>query len=212
MKSLIFVGLAWLLTTASAQAFVVVPVEPAAPYEPFVLTDSIATKQLYVGTLDDFPDMFEVSSDQPFTLTVALATLPEPAPLPQLSVIVVAVDETGVAEVARLPFADSDWLPERQPATGLLQRTGMGYETELEPGTYRIEISSPENTGKYILQLGNQSDDAGYFAALRSVGLMYEFYGANKLGMIRSPYVHYPLGIVILLGLFYATYRWRKSA
>jgi len=200
----------WLASTPVALAFTVVPVAPTAPHEPYVVSGSPATERMYLGTLTGFPDVYEVTSAQPFTLVLKLAAVPDPNASPELSVIIVAVNELGVAEVDRLAYADTTWEPVRQPITGLTQLAGPGYEADFEAGTYRIEISSLDNLGKYILTLGSEFDEAGYFATLRSIKQVYDFYGASTFGMIRSPYVHYPIGIIILLGLIAATYRWRK--
>lgn len=209
MRFLLLCGL-WLLTAGTVTAFTSEMVEPSAPYEPFIVSEPASAARVYLGELEGYPDMYEIASTEAFTLSLALATLPNSEPIPALSVIIVEVNESGVAEQARLPYVVGEWEAQRQSVTGLTLVAGPTYEEELPAGLYRIEISSPDNLGKYLLTLGNESAGAGYFAALGSIARTYEFAGKSSWGMIRALYVQIPFAILLVGLLLAVTWRYRK--
>jgi hypothetical protein len=61
-----------------------------------------------------------------------------------------------------------------------------------------------------MLLVGANTDDNGYFASLSDIKMVYQFYGLSTIRMFSSPYVHYPLGIVVLLGLIGGTWYWQR--
>lgn len=207
---LLSVGL-WLMTAGGVLAFSSVAVEPVAPYEPYFVSEPYHPLRVYLGDLDGFPDMYELASPEPFSLVLDVATVvPDHTNAAKLAVIIVSVTETDVDEVARLPYEVEAWQSARQAATGLTLLTGPQYEAELPAGRYRIEISTPDNVGQYVLTLGSESSGAGYFASLGSIARTYDFVGVSKWGMIRSPYLQVPL-IVLLVGLLLGvSWRYRK--
>jgi hypothetical protein len=172
------------------------------------------TEQLILGELEDAPEMFEVVSENPFTLTFEIRAVPDrtAAITPQLSGIIIKQKEIrGVEEIARLNAGDSEWAVVTDKATGLKYQAGGYYSEQVEAGTYRIEISSPNNQGKYMLLVGTNTDDNGYFASLADIKSVYQFYGLSTIRMFSSPYVHYPLGIFVLLGLIGGTWYWQRN-
>lgn len=172
------------------------------------------TEQLILGELDDAPEMFEIVSENPFILTFEIRAVPntEGVVPPQLSGIIIKQKEVrGVEEIARLNAQDSDWTVVTDKTTGLKYQAGGYYSEQVEAGTYRIEISSPNNQGKYMLLVGVNTDDNGYFASLSDIKMVYQFYGLSTIRMFSSPYVHYPLGIIILLGLTGGTWYWQRN-
>ncbi len=190
--------------------FIVVPVahafnslEETVPnqYEVITIQDP-ETEQLILGQLNDAPEMFEIVSDVPFTLTAEIRAVPNTsgAHLPQLSGIIIRQKEIrGVEEVARLKASDAPWTVVTDPDSGLVYQAGPYFSEHVAAGTYRIEVSNPNNQGKYLLMIGNQKDTNGYVASLAHMKRVYEFYDLSTLRMISSPYVHYPLGILLIV-------------
>ena len=181
------------------------------PYDIVTVPGTAEEEQFIVGTLKDYPQMVEIQSDKEFVLHVELRALPDATSTPNLAGIAVQVLEPrGVAEVARLTPAESSWTKHRDRVSGLAYLAGPSYEGKVPAGTYHIEVSTPENTGKYILVVGTVPTNSSYGDTWAAVSRLYSFYGASKIGMIRSPLVYYPLGIVLLLGGFgYTIYRTR---
>lgn len=190
------------------QAFDAVLEIVPAQYE-VVSIQNPETEQLILGELEGDPEMFEVFSETPFILTAEIRAIPESGVIikPELSGIVIKQKEIrGVEEVARMNAEDVSWDLMTDSESGLKYQAGPYFSEQMASGTYRIEISSPENKGKYMLLIGNQSDKNGYGASLADIKMVYQFYGLGTLRMFSSPYVHYPIGIIILVGLIGGTW------
>lgn len=200
----LLVGVSATVVAYQADQFV-----PPAPYEIMVIDTNPQTERTLLGSLEGFPDMYEVQSAEAFTLTLQLAAVPTES-VPQFSGLIIRVLDEGIEEVGRFRSVDTEWELQGNPATGLTEAVGPRYEAELPAGTYRIEVSTPSNQGKYLLTLGTE-DSAGYFTSVRSVAATYDFYDRSALAMFRSPYIHYPVGIVVLLGLIGATWYIRRK-
>lgn len=172
------------------------------------------TEQLILGELDGDPEMFEIFSETPFILTTEIRAVPNKTAntLPAFSGIIIKQKELrGVEEVSRLQSADADWSVMTDNATGLKYQAGPYFSEAMASGTYRIEISSLNNTGKYILLVGNQSDNNSYQTSLAAIRAVYRFYGFGSVRMFSSPYVHYPVGIALVVLLFTGTYSWQRN-
>jgi hypothetical protein len=195
-----------------ASAYQVIEHIPAEQYEVQSLEGDPQDKRTLIGTLKDAPIMYEILSDHDFTLALDVRAVPTSTP-PQFSVIVVRVQQPrGVEEVTRLQQSAATWTQVSDPTSGLPYLAGPSYSEVLPAGTYQIEVSTPNNKGQYALVLGNQQSNESYAVSLRSVRTMYDFYSASPLGMVRSPYVYYPLLVLIFFGLVgYGVYRFRHK-
>lgn len=172
------------------------------------------TEQLILGELQDAPEMFEIVTENPFTLSMEIRGVPDNTANtpPQLNGIIIKQKEVrGVEEIARLNATDSSWNLITDKITGLKYYAGTYFNETVEAGTYRIEISSPNNQGKYMLLVGTNTDDNGYRASLVDIKAVYHFYGLSTVRMFSSPYVHYPLGIMVLIGLIGSTWYWQRT-
>lgn len=195
------------------QAFEAVLESVPNQYE-IITVQNPEVEQLILGELEGDPEMFEIVSEEPFTLTFEIRAVPDmqAGANPQLNGIIIKQKEIrGVEEIARLNAVDSSWNIVSDKSTGLVYQAGGYYSEEVGPGTYRIEISSPDNVGKYMLLVGANTDENGYFASLSDIKMVYQFYGLPTLRMFSSPYVHYPLGIIILIGLIAGTWYWQRK-
>lgn len=215
MKTILALVICCMFTSAAntASAFTAVTENVPNQYE-IVTIKNPEIEQQILGELEGDPEMFEIFSETPFILTTEIRAVPDKSSntLPAFSGIIIRQkDVRGVEEVARLQGTDAAWTVMTDGATGLKYQAGPYFSEEMASGTYRIEISSPNNIGKYVLLVGSQSDDAGYSLSLASVRAVYQFYGFSSSRMFSSPYVHYPVGIVFILLLFAGTYMWQRS-
>ena len=204
-------GLSLMLSVSGVEAYEVSLETVPVPYEVVTLSGGSAHEQTILGELADAPEMYEVTSDSEFTLTVEIRAVPGALATPQFSGIIVRQKEQlGVKEVARMKATDASWLSVIDGTTGLVYQSGPFFSERVPAGTYHIEVSTPDNSGKYILVVGNNDEKAGYWATLGAIGAVYDFYGISHLHMFRSPYVHYPLGIALLVLLIAATWYWQR--
>lgn len=199
------------LTTPVTSAYQAIYEAVTVPYELVTIVGDPNVQQSILGELSGSPEMFEIVSDVPFVLSAEIRALQGgPETLDFNGIVIRQKELRGVEEVARLKATDAEWSAIIEPATGLLYRAGPFYSEEVPAGTYRIEVSTPENIGKYILVIGSIKNSTGYFASLASVKTTYEFYGLSGFQMFSSPYVHYPIGIVLVLALLGGTWFWQR--
>lgn len=176
------------------------------PYEVVELLGDYQLNKTVLGELENAPEMYEIKIEATSTLAVELRAVPMAETESTFSGIIIRQKETrGIEEVARLEAREAKWNRLLDGQTGLPYLAGSFYSETVSPGTYRIEVSNPNNQGKYLLLIGTNNDEEGYFASLRAVITTYEFYGESKLKLFNSPYVHYPLGILILIILISVT-------
>ncbi|MCU0678257.1 MAG: hypothetical protein MUF19_01565 [Candidatus Pacebacteria bacterium] len=193
-----------------AQAYFLTEHTLEVPYEVLILEQPITERQLVAGELEGYPEMIEFTTDTETTLRVSLLGLAG-STTPNFGGIVVRVREPrGVEEVVRLKPADATWESVREPVSKLSFLLGPEFETTIASGTYRVEVSTPENFGKYLIVLGEEDVHHGYGATWSAVSTLYEFAGVTKLGMVRTSLVYVPLLILLILGGFgYTIYRTR---
>ncbi len=206
MAKLFFAALAVsLMVAGTAKAYSVHRLPVAEPYAVLPIDITKPELQLYVGELDGFPEMYEITVAKEMLLELGIRAVDAGmADKRNLSGILIRDKaERGVEEVARLSKEDVAWSKVTDPNSGLEYFDGPLFARVVPPGTYRIEISTPANEGRYMLAVGDPEAGGGYFEKLAGVAALYDFYGHSKLAMIRSPLVHYPLGIIlVMIGLF----------
>jgi hypothetical protein len=205
--SLIFVG------AAPVFAFSPELIEVSRPYEVVTIAEQAVQTQDYLGELAGFPVMYEVTSDEPFTLQAKVRQRYRSGLEPiEFSLIAVKQDDRGggVTEVARLRPDASDWQRVQNSQLGFSLWEASALSEAVEPGTYRIEVSTPENMGKYLLSFGTEDADDGYFVSLSGVNRTQEFFGFSFFRLLSSSYVYYPLGIVFVLFIIQRMWKYRK--
>lgn len=201
----------FLLTASSVAAFDPIISQTAQPYEVITVEAAIYQQQDYLGELAGSPIMYEITSDQPFTLQAQVRQRDYPDGTPvDFSLIAVRQNQRGggVTEVARLQPEPEQWLSQSAATLGISLLQSPPLTAAVEPGTYRIEISTPENYGQYLLSLGVGESNDGYFSSLAGVQRTQKFFGYSILRLFWSSYVYYPL--LILLALFVAQRVWRN--
>lgn len=178
------------------------------PYEVSVINSDLNLQSEYLGELTGDPHMYEFAIGTSTKLTLALAQEKGKEPS-ALSLIVVQQNEDkgGVSEIGRLA-SDIIWQDREDKILGLSFSQSQDFVADLRPGVYRVEVSTPDNFGKYALIVGEDVVVEDYFKTLSQIYTFQKFFGGSIFSMLKSSYVHYPLGIILLLIIFYLT--WRK--
>ena len=114
-----------------------------------------------------------------------------------------------MTEVGRQQFVSEEWSSHKNKTYGMMMATSQSFEQPVEPGTYRIEVSTPTNQGKYLLHFGQGVEEGGYFHQLQSARVVQKFYGYSVVKLLTSSLVYYPLGILFLLFLLQRIWRYR---
>jgi len=212
MRYALLIGL-FVLTAAPVSAFSPQITEATRPYEITTIEEAAAQSQNYLGELDGFPVMYEVTSDESFTLQTQVhqryRSGSEPLPF---SLIAIRQNERGggVTEVARMNPAPADWQKTKSSQLGMSLWESPVLQADVEPGTYQIEISTPANEGTYLLSFGASDSEDGYFASLAGVQRTQQFFGLPFLMILALSYVYYPLGVILVLLVIQRIWKYRK--
>ncbi len=214
----LFVPLFFLVfVVPTAEAHVPVLVEQSSLHD-ITRIESPEISHAYYGTLKDFPHTYEIVSREPFSL-FAEVLMPdrEESKTVVSGIIIRAVSERGrVTEVARLLARDASWDSFYEPIGGDSYLRGASYTGELEAGTYRIEVTAPDNDQKYVLVVGKKEDFSGigYFETVKRIAEVKAFFGKSRVMVIQSPLVYVPLLVLVCIGgfIYYRHKRNNKSS
>jgi hypothetical protein len=184
------------------------------PYVPFEISPMPEVEQFYLAELNDYPHLYQFVITTPATYKIALRALPQtdlPAMRPAL-ILVRDIDPNGVEEVTRLTYDSVSWQANYDPRSRLSYQSHESLFIPLDVGIYRLEVSSPGNVGKYMLVLGEDLTTPSIGTTFKTVRSLYDFYDMSVFGMLRTPVVFYPLGILFLLTLLLGTWQWQRRS
>ncbi len=186
---------------------------PLIPYEILAIDANLEQEQLYLGELVGDPHMYEVTlaGQKPLIVTI-LQRADGIEPL-ALNLIVVRSNDNnrGVTEIGRVKGKEVIWQPFYDPVLGFKFWRSEAVSFDLQSGVYRFEVSTADNQGKYMLAIGNNPAESGYFTKLGEIRLVQNFFDVSVLHLLLSTYILYPLGIIILLVLFWLTWRYQRK-
>lgn len=206
-------ALVFCVHTADVRAFEPIVIEDATPVVAIPIDDITRSRMLY-GDLDNFPHTYEFSVTKP-TALYAQVLVPDIASAKNtVSAIIIRLpDGRGrVTEVARLEAKDAMWTREFEPWVGDSYRSGSMFEKEIGPGTYRIEVHTPDNVEKYALRVGTRDDmEIGYIERVRRIVAVKAFFEKSPLRVIESRYVYMPIAVLVLCVGAWSWYKRRKS-
>lgn len=202
-----------LFFAAPALAYNSYVTEVREPYETIPMEQELQEKQVYLGVLEGFPVMYEVQVNATTSLFAQVSQRYQSGIAPrELALMVVRDDEGGgVTEVGRLRPKSDAWTTHKDSTFGMTFSESEAIQKEISPGVYRIEVSTPTNEGPYLLTLGENDVPLGYFKTLSQVRATQKVFGFSVFNMLRSSYVYYPLGIVLILFVIHRTWKFRKS-
>jgi hypothetical protein len=176
---------------------------------------AVETEKMFFGELKGFPHMFLIQSGEPFTLKAELL-LPDIQDTPR-DINVIIIRNTGfqgrIQEVTRMHAKDAGWDSFYDPWGGDRYLRGITYESEMESGVYRIEVSAPDNDGKYVLVVGSEESfgPTTYFKTLGQLSSVKSFFEKSPIRVLEAPPVFIPL-IVIIFGIVFWRLRLRKTS
>jgi hypothetical protein len=185
-----------------ADAHIPVVIEQATLHDITLITDPVLSEAFY-GRLQDMPHTYEMRLRDPIDFKMEILLPDIEGVSKDISAIV--IEETGnrgqVREVTRLLGRNATWDPFFEPWGGDRYLKGGEFSAHLEPGVYRIEMSTPDNNAPYVLVVGTNETwgDIGYFEMVHRIASVKNFFGKSELLVIESPLVYVPLLILCLL-------------
>jgi hypothetical protein len=187
-------------------------VEQATPKDIVTIEDPTLSQAFY-GEMRGFPHTYEIRATEPFYLFTKILIPDLEGSGNNVSGIIIKEPENGgrVTEITRLRAKEAAWESEYEPFGGDSYRNGPTFEKELEAGTYRIEVHTPDNVEKYVLVVGTREEmSIGYFETVRRIAEVKEFFGKSKLRAVESPFVYVPLlGLMTVSGIVWYVRRRR---
>lgn len=181
------------------------------PYEITPVADRFEVGLQYLGELKDYPQTYELIVKDEKELTVSLLQHLEKEINP-LSLIVVRENDKGggVSEIGRIDGKETDWQREKPENLGLTFMRSEELSATLKSGTYRIEVSSPDNVGKYVLAFSSFELSEGYFQEVKNVMIFQKFFGLSIFSLAKSKYIFLPFGIIAMIYGFLRIKRAKK--
>lgn len=207
------IGFVFIFLPSLSLAALPVILEPQQPYEVLAVDADIEHAHTYLGELKGDPHLFEISLLEPKKFTVTISQrLENSAPVP-FSLIVVRSNDNGrgVTEIGRVKGNEISWQENYDSALGFSLAVSEPVTYELTAGVYRFEVSSALNQGKYLLRVGNKSDNSSYNEKLQSIRIIQKFFAVSALHMMISSAVLYPLGCLVILVLIWLTWRYQRK-
>lgn len=166
----------------------------------FIVVDVTGTNEVYTGTQIGFPHVYQLPVEATTTLAI---TLKEPAvegAARHTSLIVVKEDRKSVLEVARVSLSPAGWVREHDWVSMSAFYSAGTRTVTLSPGVYRVEASSPTNTGSYHLTFGEFSvPGTSLWAVVKKAYQMRVYYGMPTYPVLVSPVVMMYLAIILWL-------------
>ncbi len=202
--------LAVFIIPVSVSAFIASETDVSQPYEIVPIEVAMPEQISFLGTLNDFPVMYEIQSDEPFTFTATLAQPLTQKSQPFSLLLIRRNDPGGVTEIVRRPFVVKNWSTRRDALLGVSFLQSPTLTEEVDPGTYRLEVSTPDNQGQYMLTVGTEPAEVGYFDQLGYIRQTQLYFGYGFFSMLKSSLVYYPLGILLLLLGIFQTWRFTR--
>ncbi len=175
-------------------------VDDVKPYSVIDVPEDAEVARAYYGELRGAPDTFEIVSAEDFELFVQVAA-PEIDGIRKIynGIIVEVLNRGGVVEVARLPSGSVEWQSDYEFSTGDSYLRGPSYTGKLSAGVYRVEVSTPENYGKYVLFMGTRHEsEYGLLAAIGNLFSIKKFFEKSTFAVLQSPYFGAPLLLFLI--------------
>jgi hypothetical protein len=211
MKRTILFAIFFLLALP-ALAYNPITAEPKIAYEVIPVEGDPYVQREYLGDLEDYPDMYELTTDVAITLKARVRQRDSKKAVPFGLIMVRQNDgDGGVTEVVRMNEPVAEWDKVKESSLGMKFLEGGLIEKDIEPGTYRIEVSTPENKGDYMLIIGDEPQSSGFFKAIAQIYKTQRHFGYTPFHMLFSSYVYYTLGILGVLYGIYRTWQYRKE-
>jgi hypothetical protein len=155
--------------------------------------------QEFFGRLDDYPHTFTFDVEEPLVFRAAIAIHDAADQKNDASIILVKKERRGVSEVGRTHSKESEWNEAYEPLWAETFRSGGSIESSLEPGTYILEVSAPNNDAAYQLSIGDTTSKRSYFHDLSTLFGMKSLYGTPFYSVLFSPLIYWPVLIFILV-------------
>ncbi len=169
---------------------------------------------IFYGKLNGFPHNFNLTLEEDSDLYVEVHEFDSLHETPDKNVLLVGINRRGpVTKITRLDAASATWEDTKDAVSRDEYLRGPSYAGNLAAGNYLIEVSSPENLGRYALVV-RQTEQTGSFDPLREYVRVYKlkmFLDKSVFSVFLSPIYYIPLLLIIVGTAYYYVVRRRNS-
>lgn len=201
-------GLILFLFPIIAWAYVSPIVAPKDGHEVIALSDVQVSRVLF-GVLNSFPHTYEFTVNEPSAFKAVIAVHDTEGQANDASIILVKEERRGVSEIGRTQGKKENWQISHDRVLVESFRTGGTIESQLQSGTYVLEVSSPNNDAAYQLTLGVEDQHNGYFSSVRTLFAVKHLFGSSYFTALLSPLLYVPFAVLCLCGLILLY--WRRT-
>lgn len=177
------------------------PVVLETSSEPITITDP-NTSFAYYGQLNGSAQRFTLTADERFTLFVQLLEPDIKGAKKNLSASIFYTQNGSETRVADLAARNADWEQEFEFFGGDYYLAGPElWIQNATSGTYIIEVTSPNNEGKYVLVTGTEENfsNTNPVVLLAEIYAVKQFFEKSPLAIVQTPFVYLPLGLLTLV-------------
>lgn len=196
-----------LLAPIFASAYVSVVSVPVDEFDVFTV-GSPERPQEFFGQLTDFPHTYSFTLGEQIGFKATLFGHDTEDQKNDASIIIIKEEKRGVSEIGRTDAKKQSWEVQHDTMLSEAFRLGGALEAPLEPGVYRIEVSSPSNDAAYRLVFHDGEIKRSYFDNVRVLFEVKKVFGSSFISTVLSPLIYVPFSIVMILILGALTF-WR---
>ena len=117
---------------------------------------TLEISQAFYARLAGNPQTYSIQSDAPFRLYVNLLVPAIPGIETDYDAAIFRTTDGTEELLARLEGKTYAWRPFYEPFGGDRYLLGPEYDGEVPAGAYAVVVTSPDNTGKYVLAVGRK--------------------------------------------------------
>lgn len=198
-----------LLPATLVQAYNPISAEPDETYSVIKIEGDPYIERTYLGDLENAPDLYEFTTEVAISVRIQVRQRAYKKAVPFGLIIVRQNDaDGGVEEIVRQNEPLLSWRQDRSHSLGMKFLSAPALQIDIKPGTYRLEVSTPDNSGTYALNVGEEAAWPGYFKSVWYALKTQLHFGFTPFHIIFSSYAYVTLAII---GIAYGGYWYRVS-
>ena len=204
-------GMVWLLVPGQVAAGVIFNTLEE-PYDIYELPADVPTGYSLYGELVGYPDTYQFTLTATTSIMTRLYAVDQTVAGPLFSSILVADEgNRGVREVSRMTARSLVWSEYQDPMTKMRYQRSDEQTVVVGPGTYRLEVSTPDNEGAYRFDVvGERLERPGYWSRLTQIRAVQAFHGYGWWHLLRTSVIVTPLVFFVLVVGMIATWHYAR--
>lgn len=167
--------------------------------------------QQFFGKLAGFPHTYEFSITKSMHFSASIEVPNYKQQKHDVALILIKEEKHGVSEVARTLAKDQSFAPQYDAVLATTFLSGGTINSELGPGTYRLEVSSPDDDALYKLTFGAQQIHWNYADALQYLFEVNGFLGHSFFHLFLSVLIYVPIALIVLSFFAFSVYKKRDT-